>query len=104
LSPFPPTPELLQAARRIVWFEPPEQSLSDPIKLMAYALKHSTDEDMALLLRVVGREGLEEALDQAPPGIIDPRSWAYWNARVGRYPTPPMPTRRFGPPQGDSTK
>jgi hypothetical protein len=29
---------------------------------------------------------LREALDQAPPGIIDPRSWSYWNVRVGRYP------------------
>jgi hypothetical protein len=95
MTPFPPTPELLAAASRIIWFQPPEQSLSDPVRLMAYALKHSTDADMALLLTVVGQEGLEEALDQAPPGIIDARSWAYWNAKAGRYPTPPMPTRQF---------
>jgi hypothetical protein len=30
-----------------------------------------------------------------PPGIIDPRSWAYWNLKLGRDPTPPMPARRF---------
>jgi hypothetical protein len=35
-----------------------------------------------------------EALDKAPPGIIDPRSWAYWNLTIaGRYPPPPMPRR-----------
>jgi hypothetical protein len=35
-----------------------------------------------------------EALDKAPPGIIDPRSWAYWNLVIaGRYPPPPMPVR-----------
>ena len=96
MKPLPATPEFMRAARRIVWFEPPEVSLANPIKLMAYALKASTDEDMALLLAHVGHDGLVEALDNAPPGIIDARSWSYWNAKVGRTPAPPMPTRRFG--------
>lgn len=98
MTPFPPTPEFLRAARRIVWFEAPELTLGDPLKLMAYALKHSTDEDMALLLGHVGQDGLKEALDNALPGIIDPRSWSYWNAKIGRYPCPPMPTRLLEPP------
>lgn len=35
-----------------------------------------------------------EALDRAPPGIIDPRSWACWNLVIaGRHPPPPMPRR-----------
>src|SRR5471032_2775271 len=33
--------------------------------------------------------------DHAPPVIIDPRSWAYWNSKMGRYPPPPQPVRRF---------
>jgi hypothetical protein len=101
MTPFPQTPEFLRAARRIVWFESPEQALGDPLKLMAYALKHSTDEDMALLLQHVGLDGLKEALNNAPPGIIDPRSWSYWNAKAGRYPAPPIPSRQFGPPYAD---
>ena len=40
----------------------------------------------------VPHEGAE-ALEQAPPGIMDERSWAYWNAVTGRYPVPPMPRR-----------
>ena len=74
---------------------PPSTALANPIELMAYAMKHSTTTDMALLLRHVGHDGLVEALDNAPPGIIDPRSWAYWNAKVGRFPAPPRPTRHF---------
>jgi len=35
----------------------------------------------------------EKQLKHAPPGIIDERSWAYWNVVIGRYPTPPMPRR-----------
>jgi hypothetical protein len=83
------------AARRIVWFKPPEEALDNPIELMAYAMKHSTDEDMALLLRHLGEDGLREAIDKAPPGIVDARSWSYWNARIGRFPAPPAPRRQL---------
>jgi hypothetical protein len=63
------------------------------VELMAYAMKHCTDEDMTLLLEHVGEEGLREAIDNAPAGIIDARSWSYWNARIERYPPPPAPQR-----------
>ena len=53
-------------------------------------MKHATDQDMALLLAHVGENGLREALDNAPAGIIDRRSWAYWNAKEGRSPAAPM--------------
>lgn len=95
MKPLPPTPDLLRAAQRIIWFKPPGTALNNPIELLAYAMKHSTDQDMALLLNHVGLDGVREALDNAPPGIIDARSWAYWNAKVGRYPAPPMPQRTF---------
>jgi hypothetical protein len=95
VTPLPATPELLDAARRIIWFKSPEEALRDPIHLLAYAMKHSTDEDMALLVGHYGLEGLRVALDAAPAGIIDGRSWSYWNAKVGRYPAPPMPTRKL---------
>lgn len=93
---LPRTPALLAAARRIVWFKPPEEALGNPIELMAYAMKHSTDQDMALLLDHIGVDGLREAIDNAPPGIIDARSWAYWHAKIGRVPAPPAPRRRLG--------
>ena len=93
MKPFPMTPDFLRAAKRIIWFKPPEEALASPIELMAYAMKASTDEDMALLLEHIGPEGLAEAIDKAPAGIITPRSWAYWNAKIGRYPAPPPPNR-----------
>ena len=96
MKPFPHTPALLRAAKRIVWFKPPEEALDSPIELLAYAMKGATDEDMAMLLGHVGIGGLREAIDNAPPGIIDPRSWSYWNAKIGRYPAPPAPQRTLG--------
>ncbi len=83
-------------ARRIVWFEPPDEALEDPIRFIAYAMRHATHDDMRALRRYVSDDEFREALDKAPPGIIDPRSWAYWNSVVGRYPAPPMPKRRLG--------
>ena len=37
-----------------------------------------------------------EALENAPPGIMDARSWAYWNSKMGCYPAPPLPKRMLG--------
>ena len=95
MNAIPLTLETEEVARRIIWFEPPEQALADPIRFMAYAMASATHEDMSVLRRYVSDEDFLEALNCAPPGIIDPRSWAYWNSKMGRYPAPPMPERRF---------
>lgn len=92
MKPFPATADLLAAARRIIWFKPPEEVLESPIELMTYAMRYATAEDMALLLKHVGKEGLAEAIDARLPGIVDARSWAYWNLKLGRSPTP-LPQR-----------
>jgi len=93
MKPLPHTPELLRAAKRIVWFKRPEQTLDNPVELLAHAMRHATDEDMALLLERVGESGLREAIEDAPAGVIDARSWSYWNAKIGRFPAPPAPKR-----------
>ena len=95
MKPIPLTSETAAVARRLVWFEGPAESLADPIRFMAYAMASATHEDMKVLRRYVSDEDFCEALDNAPPGIIDPRSWAYWNSKMGRYPAPPAPTRAF---------
>jgi hypothetical protein len=95
MKPIPLTPLTLDIARRIIWFEPPEQALSEPLRFMAYAMTHARHEDMQVVRRYVCDDDFREALDQAPPGIIDARSWAYWNSKMGRYPPPPRPVRQF---------
>ena len=96
MTPIPLNAETKAVARRVVWFEAPAGALADPVRFLAYAMARATHEDMKMLRRYVSDEGLREALDRAPPGIIDPRSWAYWNNLMGRYPPPPMPRRRLG--------
>lgn len=96
MKPIPLTPDTTALALRLIWFEEPQEALSDTARFVAYALARATHEDMKILRDIISDDDLCEALDKAPPGIIDPRSWAYWNAKLGRYPTPPMPTRQFG--------
>ena len=92
---IPVTPLILDIARRIIWFEPPEHALADPIRFMTYAMTYARHEDMRVIRRYVSDDDIRDVLDHAPPGIIDPRSWAYWNSKMGRYPPPPLPVRRF---------
>jgi hypothetical protein len=87
------TPELTAVARRVVWFEPPEQAIADPVRLLAYAMTYGGYGDMAVIREQLSDNDLREAIAHAPPGIFDPRSWAYWHLKLGRYPPPPMPTR-----------
>ncbi len=95
MRPFPPTGDMKVVARRVIWFEEPEQSLSDPVRFLAHAMAGATHEDMQTILRHVTDEELREDLDNAPPGIIDPRSLSYWNLTIGRHPAPPMPKRHL---------
>lgn len=92
MKPFPKTSEMLELARRIIWFQPPEETLDHPTELMTYAMRYATSKDMAILIKQVGYEGLAEAIDARLPGIVDARSWAYWNLKIGRTP-PPLPKR-----------
>lgn len=94
MTPLPLNAETEAIARRVIWFEPPAEALTDPIRFMAYAMTYATHEDMCVLRRYVSDADFREALERAPAGIIDARSWAYWNSKFGRWPSPPMP-RRF---------
>lgn len=96
MKPIPLTADTEAVARRVVWFEQPADALADPIRFMAYVMTYATPQDLRMLRPYLDDTVVSEVLDKAPAGIIDPRSWAYWNNRVGRYPAPPVPVRRFG--------
>lgn len=93
MKPLPCNRDLLQVAPNVVWFEPAEKALANPVRFLAYLMTYGTLEDIAVVQRYLDLEDFREALEQAPPGIIDQRSWAYWNIVTGRYPVPPMPRR-----------
>lgn len=95
MRPIPVTPQTAEVARRVIWFEEPEKALANPVRFMAYAMTYARHEDMRVIRQFVSNDDIRQALDTAPPGIIDPRSWAYWNLKMGRFPPPPMHERTF---------
>jgi hypothetical protein len=87
------TPELLEVARRVVWFDEPERALADPVRFLAHVMVFGTVEDLRALHGIACKDAYREVLENAPPGIFDARSWAYWNLVCGRRPAPPLPVR-----------
>jgi hypothetical protein len=93
MKPLPVTPELLNVARRVVWFKDPVEAMSDPVHFLAHVMTYGTIADLKALNGLVGKDEFREVLENAPPGVFDRRSWAYWNLRCGRKPIPPLPVR-----------
>lgn len=93
MKPLPRTTAWLSFAKRIIWFKAPEDALSNPLELTAYTLRQGTEDDVRFLLRQIGYHGLRDALQHAPPGILDPRSWSLWNLVAGFNPALPLPKR-----------
>jgi hypothetical protein len=93
MTPLPLSADLLELAPRLVWFEPPAQALADPVRFLTFVMTYATADEIAVVRRYVTPDDFREALERAPPGIMDARSWAYWNLMTGRDPATPMPRR-----------
>ena len=57
-------------------------------------MTYGTVEDLRALAGIVGPDEFREALENAPAGVLDARSWACWNLKFGCFPAPPLPVRR----------
>jgi hypothetical protein len=93
MKPLPLDTALRAVATRVIWFEPPEQALADPIRFLAYLMNYGTAEDIEVVCRYLDLDDFREALDNAPPGIFREDAWAHWHQVVGRDTPPPMPKR-----------
>jgi hypothetical protein len=86
-------PELIELAPRVIWFEEPELALRDEARFLVYLMTYGTVEDVITVQRVLPPDAFAKALQNAPTGIFDARSWSYWNVMMGRTPVPPIPVR-----------
>jgi hypothetical protein len=93
MKPLPYNSELLGVAERTVWYKAPAEAVADPLNFVAHVLTYGTQEDVKALRQYLDLDDIRDALDHAPPGVFDARSWSYWNAMVGRFPAPPLPKR-----------
>lgn len=100
MSPIHPPPELLRVARRVVWFQPPEATLRDPVLFLNHAMTYGTIEELRTIRSHFGDHELRAALRNAHPGIFNGRSWSYWHLMLDLGPPPPLPRRRIPGTEG----
>ena len=87
-------PELAGVARRLFWWESPEQSLADPLRFSAQVMAIGTWNDIRVVQAKLGESAFARVSDKATPGLFTARRWNYWHVRFQRFPVPPLP-RRF---------
>ncbi|MBI5394407.1 MAG: hypothetical protein HZA91_03835 [Verrucomicrobia bacterium] len=85
---------LRQIAAELIWWQPPEVSLSQPVRFLAQVMALGTWQEVRTIQEAYGKDALREILNEAPPGVFDRRSWSYWHAVFGLS-EPPMPQRSF---------
>jgi hypothetical protein len=91
-----PTEQLLKTARRVVWFQKPQETLDNPTHFLSYAMTFGTVDDLVTLQQAgVTLNDYKEVLNHAPAGVFDARSWTYWNLRCGNKEVPPLPVRNL---------
>ncbi len=93
----PMSAELERVARRLVWWKRPAEALADPHRLLAQVMVYGTVEDVIAARRHFPERAFREILANPPPGVFDPRSWAYWHVALGLEPPEEIPGRNLGP-------
>ena len=91
-SPYPA--ELLQVARKVVWYDRPEDALRDLPSFLAQAMVFGSPADIAAVERFVPAEEFRKVLENAPSGVFTQDAWVRWHERWGLA-VPPLPRRRF---------
>ena len=90
---------LYRLAKRYIWRQSPEKTLTRPRELIAQVMNIGDFDDARALLDAVGEEHFKEAILNAQPGWFSARSWNYWHYRLGliacNTEPPPLPKRTF---------
>ncbi len=89
------TTELVELARRLVWWQDADTTLADERRFLAQAMTDANLTDMTYLRDILGDDALRDVLAHPPPGVFDQRSWTYWHVKFGLEPVPPLPRRQL---------
>src|SRR6266702_2416636 len=92
-KPYPP--ELMRIARKVVWYDAPEQTLQDLKTFLAHLMVYGGPADVAIVERYIPNEQFRRVLEDAPAGVFTAEAWARWHQRFGMLPIPSLPRRRF---------
>jgi hypothetical protein len=91
-APYPAS--LIRVARKVVWYDSPEETLADLPTFLAHLMVYGSSADLAVVERYVPLEEFRRVLETAPAGVFTKDSWERWHQRFG-MPVPSLPRRRF---------
>jgi hypothetical protein len=86
--------DLLRIARKVVWYDQPEQTLADLDTFLAHLMVYGAGTDVAVTRQYVPPEEFRRVLENAPAGLFTQESWQKWHEQFG-MPMQPLPRRRF---------
>ena len=85
---------LIQVARKVVWYDKPEQTLADLKTFLSNLMVYGSSADVAVAKQYVPAEEFRKVLENAPAGVFTQEVWQKWHEQLG-MPLPPLPRRRF---------
>lgn len=86
--------ELLRVAKKVVWYDRPEETLADLNTFLTHLMVYGSSGDVAVVERYVPEQEFRGVLEEAPAGVFTQERWKGWHERFG-MPVPPLPRRRF---------
>ena len=92
IAPYPE--ELLRVAKKVVWYDRPEQTLGDVKTFLTHVMVYGSPADVGVVESYVGEEEFKRVLEEAPAGVFTAESWKRWHERFGLA-VPAIPRRQF---------
>ena len=83
---------ILQVAKQLIWWLPPEDALLHPKRQITQILEYSTPRSVRVMFEYFSWDEIIDALDNPLPGIFSKKSWNFWHVYFGKY-VPPLPSR-----------
>lgn len=91
-APYPE--ELLRVAKKVVWYDRPEQTLGDLKTFLAHLMVYGAPADVVVVERYVPQDEFRRVLAEAPAGVFTEEAWKRWHERL-EMPVSALPRRRF---------
>ena len=89
-------PTLAAFAKKYLWWCNADEALRDRDRLLRQLMKLGTFDDVGAARKLVTDQAFIDALQNAPAGALDPKSWNYWRLvfRLSQEPPPQRALRQ----------